>query len=137
VPLPLTSDASNHAKIESALVALLNRHNEDAFVIFEEKATGKFVQFAGSSQEDLLLDLPSQTLDRAEMARAITYFLEVGIEADVYDVFDRPGATVVGQQCSFQHSFGRDARTAAEIASAVFLRVYRFPVDFDLVITEN
>ena len=53
----------NTQRIEAALQALLQRNNEDAFVIFEDKATGKFVQFAGSAEQPLLLDLPLQALD--------------------------------------------------------------------------
>jgi hypothetical protein len=115
----------------------LKRQNEQAFVIFEEKTSGKFVQFAGSSREGLFLDLPSQTLDESEMARAKAYFLELGVQAEEYDVFDRPGGRPVGRQCSFQKDFGRDVRAAASVVSEVFRRVYRFHPDVELVVKEN
>ena len=47
----------NQQEIETALSSLLKRQNEDAFVIFEDSVSKKFVQFAGSSTEPLLLDI--------------------------------------------------------------------------------
>jgi hypothetical protein len=90
-----------------------------------------------SASEGLFFDLPSQTLDAAEMARARVYLEELGIRAQEYAVFDAPGGKPASRQCSFQKPFGRDIGPAAEMASEVFRRVYQFPVDFELVITEN
>lgn len=127
----------NRAKIRIALEALLRRDNGDAFVIFEEKRTGKFVQFCGSARDDLFLDLPSQTLDQAQSLRADDYFAELGVRAEEYDMLDGPGGKVVGRQRSFQKKLGRDVETAATIAERIFERVYQFPADFDLIVKEN
>jgi hypothetical protein len=128
---------ANHARIQAALAALLERHNEDSFVIFEEKASAKFVQFARAQHGSLLLDLPSQTLNAAETARAQAFFLDLGVRATVEAALDRPGGRVVGRQRAFQMRFGQDVGRAADVTAAVFDRVYRFPLDFELVVTEN
>jgi hypothetical protein len=123
--------------MRSALAALLRRENDDAQMIFEEKRTRKFVQFTGSAHQDLFLDLPGQALDQAQTQRADSYFQELGVRVEEYDVFDRPGGRVVGRQRSFQKSLGRDVETAADIAEQIFERVYQFPANFELVVKEN
>lgn len=123
--------------IESALARLTDRKNEDAFVIFEEKSSGKFVQFSRTADQGLFLDLPSQTLNAAEMERATEYFLQQGVRIEEFDLFDGPGGKRVGSQCSFQKDFGQDIRAAADVVSEVFRRVFQFPAEFELVITEN
>ena len=70
--------SKSHSEIvHGALISLLKRPAE-AFVIFEEPKSGKFVQFAGSIEEPLLLDLPIQTLSPAEIEKAKTIFGEMG-----------------------------------------------------------
>jgi hypothetical protein len=125
----------NRERIEVALKALLQRTNDDAFVIFEEKRSRKFVQFAGSARQDLMLDLPPQTLDQTEDARAEIYFRELGTRP-VEDQSSTLEGKIVRQRY-YQKQFGRDAGAAAAAAMGVFERVYQFPPDFDLVITEN
>jgi hypothetical protein len=129
----------NRNRIVDALSGLLQRHNVDAFVIFEEKGSGKYVQFAGSANEGLLLDLPSQTLTEEEAKRAEVLFSELGIPGpETYEVYtDKSRKTAAGMQTSFQVDFGRDVVRAAMVTLAIFERVYRFPPDFHLVLTEN
>jgi hypothetical protein len=128
---------ANQRKIEVALAALLQRpNNEDAYVIFEEKISRKFVQFARPAHKSLILDLPSQTLDDIETTRANVYFGELGIKAVDEPVFDGPGGEVVGRQRTIQMMFDRDYSTAARVASEVFRRIFRFPPTFELVIKE-
>jgi hypothetical protein len=106
-------------------------------VIFEEKHTQKFVQFAGSARQDLFLDLPAQTLDQADVQRAESYFRGLGVRAEEYDVYDAPGGKVAGRQRSFQKALGRDVEVATNIATQIFERLYQFPAEFELVVTEN
>ncbi len=127
----------NHAKIKSALAALMCRDNEDAFLILMEKHTGKFLQFSGSARQPLILDLPAQALDHDQAQKAESYFQELGIRAVEYEMFDAPGGKVVGRQRSFQKSLGRDVEAAARIAENVFEYVYEFPANFELVMEEN
>lgn len=58
------------AKIKLSLEKLLQRENEDSFVIIEDVKTGKFVQFAGGKYEELLIDIPQQVLSKQEKERA-------------------------------------------------------------------
>lgn len=129
----------NQSRIVDALSALLQRRNKDAFVIFEEKRSGKYVQFAGSANEDLLLDLPSQTLTEEEMKRAEVLFRGLGIPGpETYEMYtDESMETVAGTQTSFHMGLGRDVVRAAEVTLAIFERVYQFPPDFPLALDEN
>jgi hypothetical protein len=129
---------AGRSRIKEALAALLRRDNPDAFVIFEEKRSRKFVQFAGSANEErLLLDLPSQILDAGESQRAEEYFQQLGVRAEEYDVFDRPGGKAVGRRRNFLKDFGKDVEAATRVTQEVFERVYQLPPDFDLVVEEN
>lgn len=126
----------NRSKIAEALSSLLVRRNDDAFVIIEHPETQKFVQFAGSATEPLLLDLPSQTLSEEEFYKAVQLFQKMGIIGDEHDVLDQPGGQVVGQQFSFNATF-RSVADAAKTVEDIFTTVYGFPTDCDLEITEN
>lgn len=125
-------------RIKTALRALLNRSNDDAFVIFEEKASGKYVQFAGSLDQPLLLDLPLQALTAEEQRRASVLFNELATgDATQADLYDQREGQVVGQQVSYQLVFDRDAERAADVTSRIFDEIYHLPAEFDLTVTEN
>lgn len=129
----------NLKRITNALLALTQRYSEDGFVIFEEKTTRKYVQFAGAGNEDLLLDLPYQTLSPAEVEKAKQLFEELGkSEPEKYALYtDKSLEVTAGIQTSFQINFGRDIEQAAMIALMIFERVYGFPPGFQLTIEEN
>jgi hypothetical protein len=128
---------SHRVRIRAALAALLRRRS-DSFVIFEDKQSGKFVQFAGpDKKERLLLDLPFASLDAEESRRAEEHLPPLGVRAVEYDFLDRPGGIVVGHTRSFGKDFGRNVEEATRAALEVFDRVYQLPPDFDLVVTEN
>jgi len=129
----------NLNRIADALSALLHRTPGDAFVIFEEKGSGKFVQFARSPTEPLYLDLPAQTLSEEEMKRAKVLFAELGVSGPKeYEVYTDPTMReVTGTQISFNMDFGQDFQRATEVTLAIFERVYKFPPDFQLVLKEN
>ena len=125
-------------RIEEALRWLLEHGGPDSFVIIEEPRTTKFAQFAGSRKEPLLLDLPSQALDDAEMARAKTLFAELGVEGpEEWDVYDPFTGQVAGKQVGFLMAFGRDAPRAAATTWRIFREVYRFPADTALAVTRH
>ena len=110
--------------IREALIRLLSRPS-GAFVIIEEPKSGKFVQFAGSEKEPLLLDLPSQTLTQDEMKKAIAVFSELGYPGpETFPVQEHPGGPPAGEQTSFVVTFGKDVDKATELAVAVLHRVY-------------
>ena len=126
----------NQALIKDALSALLVRTNDDAYVIIEHQQSGKFVQFAGSASELLLLDLPWQTLSETEFYRAVEFFRRLGIVGAEHDVFDEPGGRVVSQQFSFNMTI-QTVDEASRIALDVLQNVFQIPRDCDLVITES
>ena len=126
----------NRSKITEALSSLLVRRNDDAFVIIEHPESKKFVQFAGSATEQLLLDLPSQTLSELEFHKAVQLFREIGVIGDEHSVFDGPAGRVVGQQFSFNAVF-RSVAEATETVERIFAAVYGLPVDCEIAIVEN
>src|SRR5262245_2363089 len=71
------NDQQHANRIKAGLEALLLREGKDRSVIFQERKSEKFVQFAGSTMEPLLLDLPSIPLSAEEMARAKTFFAKL------------------------------------------------------------
>lgn len=123
---------TNTEQIASALRALLNRSNPDSFVVFEEHASGKFLQFVGSSEEPLLLDLPTVGLTPDERRRATALFRELSGGGQTFsepdDADEFPG---------YQHESGRDADAAAELAMRVFREVYLLPEAFPMQVEEN
>lgn len=128
--------ADNRATIAAELRSLLGRENEDAFVIFEDAGSGKFVQFAGTATEPLLLDLPEQTLSEAEFYRAVAFFRRLGVVGDERDLLDEPGGSAVGRQFSFNAN-PATVEEAADLALGVFREVYGLPDDFELTVTAN
>jgi hypothetical protein len=127
---------SNREIIVAKLTALLARSNEDAFVVFEHASSGKFVQFAGSTSEPLLLDLPSQTLCKVEFDRAVAFFRRVGVAGEEHEVLDEPGGSVVGRRFSFTYSPGT-VEEAADVAVGVFREIFDFADGFEMVVREN
>lgn len=126
----------NRLRITEALSSLLVRQNDDALVIIEHAETKKYVQFAGSAREQLLLDLPSQTLSETEFYNAVQLFRKMGVIGDEHDVLDKPDGQVVGQQFSFNVTF-RSVGDATDTVEDIFTNVYGFPSDCDLEIIEN
>jgi hypothetical protein len=96
-------------------------------VVIEEMATKKFVQFSGARDEKLILDLPSQTLDRQERVRAEAFFAKLG-------VVRQPG---VHDEYTYNLNLGNDVDRAAELTVHIFRDVYHFPESVRLLIKEN
>lgn len=116
-----------------ALDALLNRSDDVASVVLSDAEGGKFVQFAGG-RDSLLLDLPRQSLDEAEFARAGDYFRRLR------DHLQQAGVPSAGQMVrigrdGFQMNLS-DAEQAAGLALQLFREVYRLRDDFPLVVEQ-
>lgn len=116
--------------IEESLGRVLT--NSEAFVIFSDPATEKFVQFCtvGGS---LQLDLPAQALTHDEQQRADEYFRRLSPASDA----SRSGQSAVGVQTGFELGLGTDVTTAARIVLEIFDHVYLASPGYDLVIDEQ
>jgi hypothetical protein len=123
--------------IRIALKKLVERSNEDAFVIIEDNSTKKFVQFAGGKMQDLVFDLPTQTLSSHELVRAKDALARFNIQLEEWNVYDRPGGKVVGTQSGFSKNLGKDVDIATEIAWTTLTEIYRLGQALDLSIEEN
>ncbi len=128
---------SNREVVRAALVRLITRPL-GSFVIIEDVQSGKFVQFAGSNEEPLLLDLPSQTLSPEEMKKATAVFLEMGYAGpETYQTQAFPGGPPSGEQTSFTVKFERDVDKATELGVAILHRVYGLDENARLELTEE
>lgn len=132
----------NWKRVFNALSALVTRTNSDSFVIVEERHTKKFVQFCCHAGPELYLDLPQETLSVEEMQRALTYFQRHGVRGlTATDSFrfhpDTGEEEPAGHRNSINMELGGKVRLATQIVFEVFERVYLFPQDLDILITEN
>ena len=125
----------NDKKLEQALVRLMNNPDGE-FVIASDSLSNRFIQFAGSSNESLIVDLPIQTLEADEIKRAVRLFSEYGVKHERWKLFDEPGGKPVGIQAGFNLKVGNDIKKAVEIAMRVFKEVYKVPDNFNLNIQE-
>lgn len=123
--------------IKAALTRLLERP-EGAFLIVEESESGRFVQFAGSRDEPLMLDLPLQTLAAEEVTKAKAVFAELGYPGAIPAPGDSDaGAAAGGAWQSATVPFDDDVDGAAKLAVAVLHRVYGFDETAKLELTEE
>jgi hypothetical protein len=130
-------EPSHSEAVRDALIRLLTRPS-GAFLIIEEPQSGKFIQFAGSRDELLLLDLPSQTLSPDEMMKARAVFAELGYPGpETYQTQEYPGGPPTGEQTSFNVNFGTDIYKAVELTVAVLQRVYSLDENAPLQLTEE
>jgi hypothetical protein len=114
--------ADLRSRMLAALSALKSRDG-DAFVIFEDSASGRFVQFAGSSREPLLLDLPSKGFSPDEAARAKAFFDPMGVQP-------------AGKFLSYNTTF-ESPEEATNTVLAIFREVFGYSEVPNLKITEN
>ncbi len=128
----------NQQLIYAALERLLARSNQDAFLIIEEPKSQKFVQFAGSSEEPLIFDLPAQGLSEEELERAKALFADYDIEMEATPIYeDESMERIVDQQYGFSAILDQELELAVELASLVLLEVYGLEADAKLTLEEN
>src|SRR5688572_9095943 len=91
-----------------ALEALVGRTHETAYVLLEDRATEKFVQFGRGPE--LVLDLPLIGLSEVETVRARDAFAELGTSATrTIAAGDVDGESLTRIFQVLQRSFGSDA----------------------------
>jgi hypothetical protein len=82
-----TKQLSRVQALTTALQTLLVQPNDAcAFVIIEDVESKKFVQFVGSLERPLLLDLPAQSLSETEFYRAVLFFRRRGVGGQEYEL---------------------------------------------------
>ena len=107
-------------------------------MIIEEPKSGKFIQFAGSVDEPLLLDLPTQTLSTTELDKAKRVFTQFGYSGpQKYQLQEYPGGPPVGEQTSFMAKFGSDVDLATRFSVAVLYQIYELNDSTQLKLTEE
>lgn len=137
-PPPSTLSEANVAKVRASLTALLHRENSDAFVIITEPGSQKFIQFAGSANEDLYLSLPSAQMSKDELSKAkkVLKQYEVEFESIQADTPEGSSAPTVNLD-EFYKVMGQDVEGAVEIVSVVMMDIFGFDENVELDITEN
>jgi len=131
------SSKSRDESIRAALRRLLSRP-PGAFLIIEDSRSGKFVQFAGSQEDPLVLDLPCQTLSPEETTKAKAVFSDLGYPGPTtYQTQQFPGGPPAGEQTSFMVTFEQDVGKATELAVAILHRVYGLDEKATLKLTEE
>jgi len=133
--IPLRLSETN--KIRTALDLLMGQGGTGSFVIFEDPRSGKFVQFAGANNENLLLDLPTLPLSDDETTRAREFFKQFGIESPVLYEADNAKKGIVQKFISFQMDLDKNTERAARIVAAIFQQIYQFPPDTAMVARVN
>lgn len=74
-----------------------------------------------------------------ELEHATKFFRDLGAEGakDMGTYSDLAMTKFAGTYITFNLELGQDVELAARITLAIFRLVYQFPVDFQLVITDN
>lgn len=124
-------------KIKISLEKLLQRENEDSFVIIEDVKTGKFVQFAGGKYEELLFDIPQQILSKEEKERADTVLNNHSIFYESHPVYDENNSELeIGKEYGFSKKLNNDIDLAVELVEKVMEEVYMIG-NISIEFTEN
>lgn len=125
----------NAVQINVALRLLLGKPSEDKPWVVIEHSSGKFVQFAGSVAEPLLLDLPWQPMSEAEFYRAVAYFKKLGVAGDEVEMFDLQGNRA-NPQFTFNMTFC-SVHAAVEATLDIFNEVYGLAKESELVVATS
>ena len=111
--------------IVEELKDLCRRDAGEAFSIFEDVGTRKFVQFAGGAGESLKLDLPSMQFKDLDDVRAQNFFARLPQPCERYDI-GSPGSEDLDH--AYLVDFGSDVESAADAALGVLHEVFLIPV---------
>lgn len=112
---------SHRETIRQTLQQLKAGETPEDFVIFEDRISGKFVQFTDA----VLLDLPVNADDTVAIMRAEILFRNVGLPYT---------QTNMDTFMTFDMHFGNDIDAATEFALTLFREFHNLPERFDLMI---
>lgn len=120
-------------RIRIELEMMMEKEGPYTFVIFEEEETGKFVQFAGNKNEELLFDFPSAQLSKEEFERAGEVLEEYDIKHETSPTYtDETEAVENGSLSTFSKHLDDDIDLAVELTSVVMVEVLGFDKDVRL-----
>jgi hypothetical protein len=125
-------------KIRIALTQLIKKENSDAFVIFTDVNSGKFVQFAGSVNEDLYFSLPASQLNQNELSIAKEKLKKYNIHLNSFPMYtDETMEYSLGTMEEFSKSIGRDVEIGVKITITILTEIFELEGDIQLIIEEN
>jgi hypothetical protein len=110
---------SHRETIKETLRQLKAGQAPEDFVIFEDKASGKFVQFTDA----ILVDLPVAAEDDMAILRAEIIFKNAGLPFT---------QSKMGNFVTFDMDFGDDVDAAADFALTLFREFHHLPERFEL-----
>lgn len=111
-------DEANLRRIRDAFAHYLQPAHKDEYLIIETEPDGKFVQFTGTTDGALLLDLPLISLDESECSRAKDFFQHR---------FQLPPPAEGEGYAAYQMPLDRDADALAALTARIFVEVFGFP----------
>lgn len=113
-----------------AMAASILGESYNPFVVFSDRRTGKFVQFAGDQSQPLLLDFPLQSLSPDEAQRAASLFAKLGVNRPTESqLYSYPSAQPSMVSRSYQLNFVEDTEAAVSTTLDLFTFVFRIPED--------
>ncbi|WP_298902208.1 hypothetical protein [uncultured Psychroserpens sp.] len=114
-------------RIRAELVKMMEKKGPYTFVIFEEPNSGKFVQFAGNKNEELLFDLPSDQLSKTQLENAKNILKTYDIIHETSPTYtDETETAENGSLSTFSKRINNDIDLAIELTSRVMIDVFGF-----------
>ena len=114
---------------------MMAKEGPHSFVIFEEPISGKYVQFAGNKNEDLLFDLPSDQLSKEEFDKAKAILATYDITHEISPTYTDATETVeAGTLAVFSKHIDNDIDLAVELTSRIMVDVFGFDTTVELTI---
>lgn len=114
-------------RIRTELLSMMKKEGPYTFLIFEEPKSGKFVQFAGNQNEELLFDLPSDQLSKDELQKASKILKGYDIKHETSPTYTDETETVEnGTLSAFSKRINNDIDLAVELTSRVMIDVFGF-----------
>jgi len=125
----------SEGKIRSELTKMMDKEGPYTFVIIEEPESGKFVQFAGNKNEELLFDFPSEQLSKKEFELASKILLNYDIHHETSPTYtDESETTQNGTLSTFSKRIKNDVDLAVELTSKIMIDVFEFDENITLKI---
>jgi hypothetical protein len=113
---------------KDAMIASILGESYNPYVVFKDRNTGKFVQFAGDQAQPLLLDLPLQSLTPGEQERAASLFAKLAVDRPTEtQLYSFPSAEPTSLASSYQLNFVEDVGAAVSITLEAFSFIFRIP----------